>query len=143
MRPDLLQGKIRDAAKRIENQSANEVRTKTTFLQTSATIADNTADCLGKIVTVRPTMTRGGRTNPAENTDDVIDHEAEIDPPMRKVNIVAVIDREIGLDHLLADDGLDHLGNRRVSIGIGHLWKLRKTANGRMRKMGTPMSWKI
>lgn len=143
MRPDLRQGKIRDAAKRIENHSANEARTKTTFSQTSAAIADNTGDYLGKIVAVRLTMSRGGRINLAESTDDAIDHEAEIETPMRKVTIAAVIEREIGLDHLLADDGLDHLGNRGTSIGIDHLWQLRKTANGKMRKMGTPMSWKI
>jgi L-lactate utilization protein LutB len=143
MRRSLRQGKIRGEAKKIENQSADETRTKTTFSQTSAAIADNTVDYLGKIVAVRLTMSRGGRINLAESTDDAIDHEAEIETPMRKVTIAAVIDGEIGLDHLLADDGLDHLGNRRVSIGIDHPWKLRKTANGRMRKMGTPMSWKI
>jgi hypothetical protein len=111
MRRSLRQGKIRGEAKKIENQSADETRTKTTFSQTSAAIADNTADYLGKIVAVRPTITRGGRTNPAESTDDVIDHEVEIEPPMRKVTIAAVIGGETDLDHLLVDDGLDHLGN--------------------------------
>lgn len=121
MRLALLQGEIRDAPTSIEDRNENTTRDQTTFSQTNAVSSDNTVDCRATIVVVRLTMSRGGRIGHEEITDSAIERGAETESLRKKAIIVAVINGETGLDHLQADDGLDRLGNLRVSIGIDRL----------------------